>query len=460
MPDHRPIACCVEAPESFRPKAEYALATLLEPLGLAPDWTPRDALTGGIYYGLHPTDLPADVLALRLDPATAAFFDEGGPYDPAAVAEVEWDGDVWPVLFPGDGGFRGDGGGDLVASAFFWLSGWQEGTTTARDVHGRFPYAASLQAALGCAGQPLVDVYRNVLAERLEERRIPLSRVTWEGRPWAVALTHDLDLLRKRRLGTLARAVTRGDGRRREAVRQALTSSDPRLRSLDRIASFERARGVGATYFFKTPAARSRWDVPYDLGPALRRRIAGLEADGFEIGLHPGYFAHDHAALMQEERDRLGAVIGAPLSSVRQHFLRFDPVVTPRLQQAAGFRLDSSLGFAEREGFRRGTCFPFRLFDPAANAPLGLWELPLAVMDTTLFTHRRLGADQAERAIRDLFAVTRRVGGCCVLLWHNTIYDELDYPGQAAVFERTTDAALAAGAAGLSLRSALATYAE
>jgi hypothetical protein len=44
------------------------------------------------------------------------------------------------------------------------------------------------------------------------------------------------------------------------------------------------------------------------------------------------------------------------------------------------------------------------------------------------------------------------VGGCCVLLWHNTAYDEVDYPGQAAVFEHALDQALAEGAALLSAR--------
>lgn len=117
--------------------------------------------------------------------------------------------------------------------------------------------------------------------------------------------------------------------------------------------------------------------------------------------------------------------------------------------------MDSTLGFARHEGFRRGTSFPFPLFDVPANAPLDLWELPLAVMDTTLFAHRALGGDEAEQAILDLFAACRRVGGCCVVLWHNTIYDEVDYPGQAAVFERTLDRALAGGAAVLSVREAV-----
>ena len=344
---------------------------------------------------------------------------------------------------------------DLVASAFFWLAGWQEGTTRERDEHGRFPYRASVQAALGCVHQPVVDVYREVLAERLVASGVSIRRQRWQGKAWAVALSHDVDLLRKRRLGTVVRALGRRDGRRGAALRQAVLDPDPRRESLRRMAEAERARGVGATYFFKT-AARGPWDVPYAHdSPALRRLVAGLEADGFEIGLHPSYFGHDHPGHLAEERDRLGGLSSAPPVSVRQHFLRFGEA-TPRLQAAAGFRIDSTLGFSRHEGFRRGTCFPFRLFDVRANAPLDLWEVPLVVMDTTLFTHRGLDGAEAEQVVGALFGACRRVGGCCTVLWHNTIYDEVDYPGQAAVFERTLDRALEDGAAVLSVRDAVA----
>ncbi len=452
MPQRRPLACCLDVPESYRPKAAYALETLLAPLGLVPVWTPRESLKHGLYHGEWPDGLPAAVLALRLGSATSAFFDSDAAYAPDRIAYTDWDGERWPVLFP-----DASGTGDIVASAFFWLSGWQEVQTRERDVHGRFPYAASLQAKLGCIGQPLVDVYREALAERLEAHRVPVQRTMWDGKPWAVALTHDIDLLRKRRLGTLGRAARRTDGRHGAAVRQALAAPNPRRTSIERIAEAERERGVGATYFFKT-AARGPWDVPYaHNGRWLRRTVIALEADGFEVGLHPSYFAHDHLAHLREERDRLAALTSERPASVRQHFLRFD-AVTPRLQQAAGFLLDSTLGFSAREGFRRGTCFPFRLYDLDADTPLDLWELPLVGMDTTLFTHRGLDPAGAERAVFDLYAACRRVGGCCVLLWHNTLYDEVDYPGQAAVFERTLDAALDGGAAVLSLRDALAGF--
>ena len=451
MPDRRPIACCLDVPEPYRPKAAYAVETLLDPLGLAPAWTPRDALTTGLYYGSSPDGLTGAVVALPFEQATAAAFRTRTLYD-GDIASAEWDGERWPVLFP-----DGEGGGDLIASAFFWLSGWQEAVTRERDVHARFPYAASLQAEIGCIGQPLVDVYRAVLAERLEAARILIQRTTWDGKRWAVALTHDIDLLRKRRLGTLARSVARTDGRRGAAVRQALVAPNPRKTSVERIADLERERGAGATYFFKT-AARGPWDVPYAHdGRWLHQAVADLEAGGFEIGLHPSYFAHDHLGHLVEERDRLAALTSQPPTTVRQHFLRYESS-TPRLHEAAGFRLDSTLGFAEHEGFRRGTCFPFQLYDLDADAALDIWELPLVGMDTTLFAHRGLDAAGAERAVLDLYAECRRVSGCCVMLWHNTLYDEVDYPGQAEVFERTLEAALADGAAVLSLRDVLASF--
>lgn len=418
-----------------------------------------DLAEGDLYYGTQPDGLSDTVLALRLDPDTAAFFASGEPYRATDASAFDWNGESCPVLFPRspapDLPAPDLPAADLTASAFFWLAGWQETTTRMRDEHGRFPYHASLQAALDCIDLPVVDLYRERLAERLATRGIPLLKWTWQGRPWAVALTHDVDLLRKRRLGTLARATVRRDGQTGAAIRQAMLDPNPRRRSLEQMAEAERQRGVGATYFFKT-AARGAWDVPYSTqSPWLRRFVADLKAGGFEIGLHPSYFGHDHLGHLIEERDRLAALTGTPPVSVRQHFLRFD-AVTPRLHEAAGFRIDSSLGFAREPGFRRGTCFPFPLFDVRANAPLDVWELPLTVMDTTLFTHCRLSPAKAERVMAGAFAACARVGGVCVLLWHNTLYDEVDFPGQAAVFERTLDWALAKGAAVLSLREVLA----
>ncbi len=447
--------------------ARYALEELLRGLGLAPRWVGADGLgEGGLYCGVRPGAAPGGVLVLPLHPDTAAYFASGAPYDPADVTWLDDDGDRIPFLFPRRrAGTEGtmhraptDARPDPVASAFFWLSGWQELTTAERDEHGRFPHRVSLQAALGTTDQPTVDLYRARFGAMLAARGVPVRRPDWRGRAWAVCPTHDLDLMRKRRLGTAARALRRTDGRRAQALRQAAFAPDPLHRSVERLAAAERTVGAGATYFVKA-GATGGWDVPYRLeAPRLRRTLGRLSADGFELGLHPSYFAHDHLARLCGERDRLAEAVGEQPAAVRQHFLRVDPAATPRLQAEAGFRLDSSLGFARREGFRRGTCHPFRVWDLRAARPLDLWELPLLVMDTTLFTHRGLRPEEAEAAVAGLLGAVRRAGGCGVVLWHNTAYDAVDHPGQGAVFERVLARAAGEGAALLGLGEALDAY--
>ncbi len=468
--EHRatPLPCCVEAPASYLPKARYALRMLLLPLGLEPRWVERAALAGGgLYYGTQPGGLPENVLALRLHPATAAYFDGATPYDPARARWIDWDGERWPVLF----GEPGRGEADLVASAFFWLSGWQEVTTRERDPHGRFPHHTSLQARLGTTLRPAVDACREVLAGRLAALGLPLHRRTWGTAAWACCPTHDVDYLRKWRKGmvyrevveyplrNLRRVVPAARARRfGRFVRDWLRPGDVYRQAFERMQHEVEQRGGTATFFLKT-AAHGPQDVFYDPGdPYLRRRIAALEAAGFEVGLHPSYHAHTHPFYLEEERARLAAVTARAPVSVRQHFLRYEAPATPRLQHAAGFRIDSTLGFAEHEGFRHATCLPFQLFDSIANRPLDVWEMPLALMESALFNRRALTPEAARQATETVLATCRRFGGAAVMLWHNVLWDELDHPGWGAHFVETLEAAVAAGAHLASLRAALSAW--
>src|SRR5690606_26542209 len=165
------------------PKARYAVETLLAGLGLAPGWTACDGLAGGgLYNGSSPEAAPAAAPRFPPAPATAAYFAGRAPSDPARMSTLDWGGTAWPLPFDG-----GDGRSviekDVVASTFFWLAGWTEWTTTARDVHGRFPFEGSLHDRLGLAAVPAVDAYRRWLGDRLRERGVPVPGRTWEGAP-------------------------------------------------------------------------------------------------------------------------------------------------------------------------------------------------------------------------------------------------------------------------------------
>ena len=461
---HR-LPCCIEAPEAFVPRARYALRMLLTPLGFDPRWTDRAALAGpGLYYGPD-VRLPAGALGLPLREETLAYFAERRPYPPDRARWRRWEGERWPVLFGGESREEDD----LIASTFFWLAGWQEHTVAARDQHGRFPHAASLQARWQTSGQPAVEAYRAWLGERLATLGVRVRRRRWGAHTWALCPTHDIDYLWKGRLGMLRRELGLGSSgetpeappgvRRRRvarAVGQAMHPGDVYRAALERMPEETLRRGGRGTYFFKTGA-----HGPHDVRSAtglryLRHRITALENEGFEIGLHPSYHAHTHAGYLWREKRRLEALTARPVVSVRQHYLRYEVPGTPRLHEAAGFRIDATLGFAEHEGFRHGTCLPFQLFDIGRNVPLDVWEMPLALMDAALFNRRHLSPGDAQQATDHLLQTCKRFGGVGVMLWHNVLWDEEDHAGWARHFLQTLDEARAGDALITSLRDALA----
>jgi hypothetical protein len=90
---------------------------------------------------------------------------------------------------------------------------------------------------------------------------------------------------------------------------------------------------------------------------------------------------------------------------------------------------DSSLGFAEHEGFRNSYCLPFKLYNFVEDNAFNVWQIPLAVMDNTLFDYRKLNYDQAHATIIALLNEVEKFGGVFSLLWHNNYLDDLDMPG-------------------------------
>lgn len=462
------LRCTVEVPSSYLPRAQYTIQTLFEPLGIDIEWVSLEVVArhGGIYYGPRIKDNSFHVLKLTYSPDAPSFFDSRRPYDPEQIRRVEWEGETWPALFADR-----EGDPDLVASAFFWLSGWQEFTARRYDQHGRSGFETSLLAICGSITRPVVDAYREMIAERLQVHGLSFRRRTWGGRDWVLCPTHDIDYLRKWRPGMVYREVVQyflmnhqgvgmADRFRRlgKVSRDWLRKGDLYRESLERIREEESRRGGTATFFFKA-GAHGPHDVSYSLlSKYVTEQIKTLEEGGFEIGLHPSYHAHNHPGYLIEERDELERILSSPLESVRQHYLRFDPVSTPVIHGSAGFRIDSTLGFAESEGFRRGTCLPFRLYDLVEDRALDVWEMPLAIMESALFSRKGLDTDEAVTATVKILETCRRFRGACVVLWHNVLWDELDFPGWGSHFTRVLDLARDMGGGIVSLRDALRSW--
>lgn len=466
----------MDVPAAYAAKARYSLEALLTPLGLEPVFGGEAQITYGDTAhgresrigGNDPTGTGSPsgkTVRLPFSPAAASFFSGSRPFAPSEASAFRFDGESWPVPFT-----DATGAPDLVASTFLYLSGWNEAAAAERDDHGRVPYEATLPGVLGSADRPVADAYRGALASELARAGIDGSPRRWDGREWAFCPTHDIDYISKWRPGIIYREVVEHlllDRRRvpvRARVARArhvavqMAGGDPYRQAFHRMVDEVARRGGTATYFIKAGAADPH-DAPYALtGRTMRAWLDEVKRREFEVALHPSYRTVVEPDRLLHERDALASAASAPLVSVRQHYLRFDPARTPRLHADLGFQIDSTVGFADRTGFRRGTCLPFRAFDLANDRPLDIWEMPLIIMESALFNRQDLSLDKAVKATKDLMATCRRFGGACVVLWHNTLWDEIDCPGWGEHFTRTLDAAVKDEALLASLTAALRSW--
>ncbi len=455
------LTCCVDVPSEYLARAKYGLEMLVYPYRCRLQWVePENVESGGIYYGNHPERAPGADLRIGLVAETLRFF-SGSEAIPVFDQTVQIGGRDVPVLFSSDG----DSTIDVVAAVFFFLSGWQEHHTEARDEHGRFRSEDSIQARLDGFDVPYVDVYRTYMEHLLARAGIVLERKKWSDRDWAFCPTHDIDYVKKWRPGILFREIIqRGVGNQeKESARDRLwrltraatgllSTGDPYERAMNRMRDIVVGRGGTSTFFFKT-AARAPHDVGYSTQSSrIQQFFSQLRSSGCEIGLHPSYFAFEHPGYLQAERRRLTVNSGVRAASVRMHYLRYSGSTTARVISTEGFTLDSTVGFSDRIGFRSGTCFPYQLYDLIHDESLSTWEMPLMVMESALFNRMELSLEDAVAATSRLMKTCQEFGGLFIALWHNTLWDEVDCPGWGEHFERTVEAAIGDAAFTGSLR--------
>mgnify|MGYP005841445785 CR=1 FL=1 len=416
-------------------------------------WHPLEVIAGGaacdavLWYS--PDLAPAPELAQAAVPVMAMWCAH-----PSGQAMLRNEGRLedergapWYAVCPGAPAVveRGSRGActvhaDLFAMAWALLSRREETTMAVVDAHGRVPAAPCWQVQAGDVGRPVVDEAARSLAALLGEvlppENQPKPLTPWGGEvtaggnahglPFAVCLTHDLDSIRKFQgfratMGSLRREAALHPGRWLSQATSSMVKGDPHWQALAGLCTPEWIGEQRPTFFVVT-GGNHPLDPPYTLDPkaleGLRIIPHAAGAPQACIGLHPSYNAGRHPAQLREQIEAFQEVFGTAPQIARIHYLRWDPLRTPRMLAESGFRVDSTLGWSDRPGFRAGTCLPFALAHPLRNEALPILEIPLVVMDTTLCLHQQLTVDAALDATRQLALAVQKVGGVLTVLQH------------------------------------------
>ncbi|MFW6275650.1 MAG: polysaccharide deacetylase family protein, partial [bacterium] len=336
---------------------------------------------------------------------------------------------------------------DILKSAFYLLSGYQEQFPKQKDMHDRFRFAESVQYKLGFVDKPLVNYYFQIIIEGLKEfgklNKIFITEKNYF-KTFGFILSHDIDRVDYYSIhqikyfikGLLGLSQT---GYSKKQLFFLLPHNIvgcifPFLKK-DRYWSFEWLRktetklGIKSTFYFLLKGIKHH-DAYYDVNEKRIRKIINyLENEGCEIGVHGTVGSYKDAGELKYCIKRLNKVTSEKIKGIRQHRLKFNHPETFKIQQNEGLIYDSTLGFAEHEGFRNSFCFPFKPYDFEKDRMIDIWEIPLMVMDVTLFNYRNLSFAEAQIKIENLIGEVNKFSGIFTLLWHNGYFDEIKFPG-------------------------------
>ncbi|SHI16743.1 polysaccharide deacetylase family protein [Pollutimonas bauzanensis] len=332
---------------------------------------------------------------------------------------------------------------DILGLTYWMLSRQEEVGRTDLDRHGRFPAISSHAYKHGYLERPVVDEWLAILAQ--------VVRRAWPGLPLArhsfsTCLSHDVDTPARYGFsssGRLLRTMA-GDVLRRHKLLEALQApviwllSKEKLHARDPFNTFnwimdvsERLGIISAFYFIcgRTQASR---DALYDVRhPAIRELMRRIHARGHEIGLHPSYNTYQRpGSIVSEARELFETCREEGIEQSgwggRMHYLRWQTPGTLYGWEQAGMAYDSTLSYAERPGFRCGTCFEYPAFDPVAGKALHLRIRPLIAMECTVMAPRYMDLGSGEAALNKFIQLKescRAVNGKFTLLWHNTLLE-------------------------------------
>lgn len=334
-----------------------------------------------------------------------------------------------------------------------------EQASAERDRHGRVPATANVLVAEGLERTPIVSRaaarLREAVIEAADRRPVRLLAPWPDARRWAVALTHDLDVVAlwpafsALRLGEL---LARRQWRRAAQVAGAALGSlagHPVEEGVLRLLRLERDARVNSTWFILCgrPTLRTvrAGDVTYRAdSPAARRILDAVRHAGHEIGLHGSFETLDRPELFSTQRARLAELTGCPAIGVRQHFLRLSPGRSEVAMANSGFAYDSTCGFSDRNGFRSGIADVHAVTDSEGHCVPGLVEVPFCWMDRALSKYRGVenpGAWVADAL--DLARACRAVDGLWVGVWHPNLTPALGFPGAPDAYRRLVEQLLA-----------------
>ena len=318
---------------------------------------------------------------------------------------------------------------DIFASSFFMLTRWEEHVTKNRDKHGRFSAYESLAFKNRFLDRPIVNEYiemlKNIIFSMDKNSKFKIQNSK-------LYLTHDIDIpFRYMSIKNNIREVI-GDIVIRKSFKIAMDSIKRQVKVFLKMEKdpfdtydflMDTSENLGVkSYFFLHSSNLSKYDYSND--KYIKQIANKIKKRGHLIGYHPSYNSSSNDKIFKKDKEKIEFIIGEKIEFSRQHYLRFEIPTTWQMCENHGMKWESTLGYAEREGFRAGVCYAYSVFNILTRSKLHLKERPLIVMDTSFPSYQEeVTPQEIQKSIIDLIKKIKKYNGDFVFLWHNSSFN-------------------------------------
>ncbi len=269
------------------------------------------------------------------------------------------------------------------------------------------------------------------------------------GAPFAIGVSHDLDIHRRKIPGglkMLAMAVFS------DSIPGGVTGS---LRGLSHsmISAVTFVKNPYCTFdkwfeiepegtnFIFAGKRHSSLDPTYKV-KKVARDLSGADKSKFEIALHNGIGTWSDSDGLSRKRSDLAGLFEADIKGIRPHYLDFQ--LPDFWRNIRGFSYSSTLGSDTIPGFTCGLNFPLFGFDFNTGETFDVLEMPIGLMDCSLFTIK--DKTLRDRTLNEIINITASSQGLLVLDWHVRTAYTPDFPGWFDTYLSILEKAKSAGA--------------
>jgi hypothetical protein len=320
---------------------------------------------------------------------------------------------------------------DIFASSFFMLSRWEEYVNKNRDSHDRFPAAESLAFKQGFLDRPIVNEH----IEDLKKQLLNLdSSLVFKEKNFEMFLTHDVDELVMWKSWRHVFRVVAGDILKRRDIKLALQRfaeyflikqgniKDP-FDTFDWLMDKSESIGIKSRFYFMSGGV-TEYDNRYKIDDEKTIKLMQhIKNRGHIIGFHPSYNAYNDIIQFTKEKDVLESASKCEILEGREHYLRFEVPTTWQIWEDNGMKIDSTCGYADKEGFRCGTGDEYSVFNILTREKLKLKERPLIFMDDNHYSYNQnIDTKNSFDIVINLIKQAKQYNSKVTLLFHNSIF--------------------------------------